>query len=141
MVPLHKPISVNEQIFNKWFHTPDGINQENSSLEVKPGDHTNVHETLGRWSVLPSKGLIHIGDSKPFTEWGDTTPITRDMTEEELQQHHRRPKTVHSLYRNAPIKPPYRPDLIQVSYRNDKGHARSKLYNIRTEELRDVWPK
>lgn len=139
MVPLHKPDGVYEQNFYGWFHTPG--KSENSSLEFKPGDHTNIHETLGRWSVLPSKGLIHIGDSKPFTDWGDTTPITRDMTEEELQQHHRRPRPVPAIYRNAFIKPPYGPELIHVSYRNDKGHSKLKSYNIRTEELRDVWPK
>ena len=141
MVPLHNPNSVDEPLFNKWFHNPDEGNHENSSLKVEPRNHTNVHETLGRWSLLPNKGLIHIGESEPFTDHGDTTPITRGMTKEELQQHHRRPKTIPSLYRNALIKPPYGPDLIQVSYENAYGHARSKLYNIRTEELRDVWPQ
>ena len=136
MVPLHKPNSVNEHLLDKWFHTPETQNHENSTLRVESGNHTNVHETLNKWSVLPSKGLIHLRESEPFTDWGDTYPITRDMTEEELHDYHKQPKTVSALYRNALIKPPYNPNLIM--FRNNRH---SKSYNITTEELHDVWPR
>ena len=136
LVPLHKPNSVNEHLLDTWFYTPEIRNHENSTLRVEPGNHTNVHETLNKWSVLPSKGLIHIGESEPFTDSDDTYPITRDMTEEELHDYHKQPKTVSGLYRNAIIKPPYKSNLINVF-----GKHHSKIYNITTEELHDVWPR
>ncbi len=156
MVPLHKLNNTRQPLFNTWFHTPSTVSKEHASywenkrlskpivgsniseLQVEPKNHDNVHETLKRWASLPSKGLIHIGDSEPLPDYGDTYPITRDMTEEELQNYRQLPKPVSPLHTNALIKPPFNPRLIEI-WHNSRTGSQTKLYNVETEELRNMY--